>query len=102
MKELIYFLLGFIIFSLSAGDKTGSPNKFDLWLSKLVGKNISTSLIFEYENYIIHIHHWIIMLIIGFFVSTELKYLCLGSMFQSFIFYDDSFIIWKKKFICFF
>jgi len=90
-------LLGYIFFSITSSNRTGGRNKFDVWISNLLDHNINTSIKFNFFDWKIHLHHWIILLIVaifaGYYQNLFIFGFCIGGIIQSFLFYEDSFQI---------
>lgn len=93
--SLALILIGYTFFDLSSGDSTGDNNNFDIWVKNTFGIHISTSLKFKIYNFIIHIHHWLILIgLYLFFYSVDYNLcslLCIGGIIQGIVCYDDWF-----------
>lgn len=92
---ILYILLGYTFFDISSSDTTGGRNKFDIFMSDIMGYDIITSLRFDIGFIKLHLHHWLLCLF-GFLVFNYMKvnefmYICLGGMIQGIIKYSD----WK-------
>jgi hypothetical protein len=86
VAKFIMFLAGFIIFMIVSGPSTNTPNRIDTWLG------ISTSLVFKIPvlSLKIHLHHWICLLIISLFVTSQrIVWFCYGGATQGIIMYED-------------
>jgi len=70
ITKFISFIVGFTIFMLLSAPKTGYPNRID----KILG--FKTSLIFKLPSISlkIHIHHWLYLLIIRYFIKIQKLY----------------------------
>ncbi len=93
--DTLGIFLGFMLFNITAGTKTGDENKFDKYMSEKTGIYINTSLKFILPNGIkIHIHHWLIMAILFVICSVnEINFIdsiFLGGCLQGLFCYDDS------------
>lgn len=91
--SLAFILVGYTFFYLSSADNEGDNNNFDIWFKNTFGIHISTSLKFKIDDFIIHIHHW--MILIGlylFFYNINYNIcslLCIGGIIQGIICYND-------------
>ena len=97
-------LLGYIFFSITSSNRTGGRNKFDVWVSNLLDHDINTSIKFNFFDWKIHLHHWIILLVVAIFTGYRNPFifgLCIGGILQSFLFYEDCFELmvheWSMK-----
>lgn len=104
MKEWVCFVLGFLTYTFSSSNQTGERNKFDMWLEKKIfGQNyspaiISTSLKYNILGYCIHIHHWVYLLVIAVFCTSNnyIRMFCFGGIVQGVVVYDDWYLVIYK------
>ena len=95
---MISFILGYLLFYFTSSEETGGENKFDKWVYETFGIYVSTSLKFNSHNYDFHIHHWVILFLLGFMIEHSMfRLFCIGGIFQSFSHYWDCFDIIKLK-----
>lgn len=94
--NVTFVTLGYLFFSYSSADKTGGENKLDKLISETLNYEIKTSLRVEYDEIIIHLHHWILcylgFILLQYTKNTNVSYLCLGGMIQGILNYSD----WKN------
>ena len=86
-------IIGFLIYHFGSAPKTGQPNRLD----KYIG--FSTSLRFNiYEDYILHIHHWLYLCFILFVASGNsiVQAFCVGGIIQG-LTYNDWYQVFYRK-----
>ena len=90
--KLVLVFIGYLFFETTSSENTGGCNKFDIWLSKKINKNISSSLKFETEYYHIHIHHWLycaIFILSGLYFKCDTMYFFSGGFLHGIFKYND-------------
>lgn len=84
--KCISFILGFTTYMTLSAPKTGEPNRID----KVLGFN--SSLIFKLPliPIKIHMHHWLYLLIIRYFINyPQIIFFCYCGIIQGVVMYDD-------------
>jgi hypothetical protein len=84
--KFILFIVGFTTYMILSAPKTGCPNRID----KIFG--FKSSLIFKipFLPLKIHIHHWLYLLIIRYFINyPQIIWFCYGGIIQGIVMYND-------------
>lgn len=83
-RNFIEFFIGYSIFLFLSGEKCGQCTN----LYKLTGLCFTDSIkIILNEDFVFHLHHWILLVILMIFVPS-LKYYCLGGILQGLSYKD--------------
>lgn len=109
-NRLIVFIfglcIGFLLFNASAATIEKDVNQFDNWVCDKFGIDICTSMRFGCGGWTLHVHHWMLMVLLAGIlymyhdtVSSNLAFIaygfCLGGVIQGLTYSDRFDILYK-------